>query len=93
MVRHIVMWNLNEGLDAGEVLAKMQQIFGAFSAQVPGMTSLTVHRGFAGYDLCLLSEHENHASLEAYQTFPAHLEAKKYVHSVIRERASCDFEM
>ena len=92
MVRHIVMWNLNEGLDADEVLEKMQRIFEAFSSQVPGMLSLTLHRSFAGCDLCLISKHKDPDALEAYQTFPAHLEAKKYVHSVIRERVFIDFE-
>lgn len=93
MVQHIVMWALKEGIDPEDTFAKMKEIFGEFSPKVPGLASLEIHRCFNGYDLCLTSLHQNRQALEAYQTFPAHLEAKKFVHSVIQNRASGDFEI
>lgn len=91
MVQHIVMWNFKPEVNKEEVVKTMQQIFASFSADVPGMSSLQVYQGFQGYDACLISHHENEEALEIYQNFPGHLEAKKYVHSVIEQRASCDF--
>ena len=39
------------------------------------------------------SELESKEAAEAYQTHPAHLEAKKTVHGYAVGRAACDFEV
>lgn len=92
MVQHIVMWKIKESEKISDVYEKMQIIFAALLNEVPGLKTLGVHRGFSGYDLCLISEHQNQEALQIYQECPAHQEIKKYVHSVICERASIDFE-
>ena len=41
----------------------------------------------------LYSELESREALDIYATHPAHMEVKKFVHSVICERANCDYEV
>lgn len=93
MVQHIVLWSFTDGLDKDREFDLISKGFASFSHQVPGMRSLSLHRGFQGYDVCLISIHEDRQALEAYQAFPAHLEMKKRIAAVRKERASCDFEL
>lgn len=93
MVQHIVLWSFKEGVEQDETFRRIDKIFNEFSPQVPGLKTLTLHRGFAGYDVCLISIHDDKAALEAYQHFPAHLEVKKIIADVRSQRASCDFEL
>ena len=92
MVQHIVLWSFKEGVDQDENFARIDSIFKDFAPQVPGLQSLNLYRGFQGYDVCLISIHDDKAALEAYQTFPAHLEVKKVISDIRSARASCDFE-
>ena len=52
-----------------------------------------MHKSFAGYDVELITELESREALAVYQEHPAHMEVKKFVHSVISERVFCDFDM
>ena len=49
-------------------------------------------RSFAGYDVALIAELESREALEAYQNFPPHVEIKKWVGSIAKNRTFCDFE-
>lgn len=91
MVQHIVLWTFKEGVDKDEAFAGLVRTFDAFKHEVPGMLSLELHRGFGGYDVCLMSRHEDQAALEAYQHFPAHVAAKEVVKATRQDRAHCDF--
>ena len=92
MVTHIVFWNLNDVPEKEQNAAEMKHRLEALVGVVPGLVDAAVRRGFGGWDLCLVSHHTSRAALEEYQQHPAHLEVKTFVHSVVRERASCDFE-
>ncbi len=93
MIQHVVLWTFKDNVDHDAAFAELQQGFAAFAPKVPGMSSLTLHRGFAGYDVCLISRHESREALSAYQQFPEHLAIKEKVAAVRKERASCDFEL
>ena len=45
-----------------------------------------------GYDLCLLGQYESLDALKGYRDHPLHKEVQQFVHKVIAERVSCDFE-
>ena len=92
MVKHMVMWKYREDVDPDETFARMDEIFAGFMGEVPGLVEYSLNRGFAGFDSCLICHHQDRDALEVYQTVPAHLEAKTYIHSVVAQRASCDFE-
>lgn len=94
MVKHIVFWKLREDCDKDaatrEIAGKLEALVGV----VPGLTKAEVRRAYTGdYDTVLYSELESREAAEAYQTHPAHLEAKKTVHGYAVGRAACDFEV
>lgn len=92
MVTHIVLWNLKDSTQKAVQGGEMKRQLEALSGVVPGLISAKVSLGFNGFDVCLVCTLENREALERYQNHPAHLAVKKYVHSVIAQRASCDFE-
>lgn len=94
MVKHVVMWKLNEGCDkqkaAGEIKAALEGLMG----KIPGMQFCRVSPAYQGtYDLVLETEFDTEADQDAYQVNPLHLECKKIVHSYIIDRAFADFEI
>ena len=90
MVKHIVMWNLRQDAPT-DAASQMKEQLEALVGIVPGLVSAQVGRGFNGFDVALVSELENPEALDIYQEHPAHCKVKAYVHSVVRERACCDF--
>lgn len=92
MITHIVLWNLKENETKQGAGLEMKRRLEALVGRVPGLLDASVHLGFGGYDVALVSHLESRAALEGYQNHPDHLAVKEYVHSVIAGRASCDFE-
>lgn len=95
MIKHVVMWKLREGLDKPATVSQMKARLEGLVGQVEGLHTLEVGLSFTGgfYDACLVSLHSDREALAVYATHPAHLEIKKFVHSVIEARESCDFEI
>lgn len=97
MVTHIVMWNLRDEAEGGsreQNAAIMKERLEALVGKIPGLLSLKVNRGVmpGGYDLCLLGQYESLDALKGYRDHPLHKEVQQFVHKVIAERVSCDFE-
>ena len=93
MVKHIVMWNLTDKDKVAENGAIMKQKLEALVGVVPGLLRAEVGVGFNGYDVALYTELEDRAALAVYADHPAHCKVKEFVHSVICERVSCDYEV
>lgn len=93
MVQHIVLWVLKEDIDRDAAFNDIKQTFDAFKNEVPGLLHLNVYRSFAGYDVCLMSQHESREALNAYQQHPGHLAAKAVVAKYRTARAASDFEL
>ena len=92
MVKHIVLWNLTDPAHKDENAAQMKEKLEGLVGVVPGLVSAQVGRGFSGFDVALVSELTDRDALAVYQDHPAHREVKKFVHSVISERVSCDYD-
>ena len=92
MVKHIVLWNLTDPAHKDENAAQMKEKLEGLVGVVPGLVSAQVGRGFSGFDVALVSELTDRDALAVYQDHPALMEVKKFVHSVISERVSCDFD-
>lgn len=92
MIKHIVLWELEDKTQADANAAKMKERLEALVGQTPGLLSAHVSRSFAGYDVALIAELESREALEAYQNFPPHVEIKKWVGSIAKSRTFCDFE-
>ncbi|MFP3155535.1 Dabb family protein [Lachnospiraceae bacterium ZAX-1] len=93
MVKHIVLWTIKEEFDKQSVFEEIKKIFEDFEQDVPGMYACKLYRAYDGYDVCLISEHEDRAAVAAYQNFPAHQKAKEIIAKYREDRASCDFEI
>lgn len=99
MIRHIVSWGLSSedpaqrDADAEGVRSRLEALNGV----VPGLRSLTVGRDLGdtdgNWDLVLVSEHDDRAALEAYQSHPEHLAAVAFVKSVVARRSAVDVEL
>ena len=92
MVKHILLWNLTDPAHTDENATQMKEKLAGLVGVVPGLVSAQVGRGFSGFDVALVSELTDRDALAVYQDHPAHMEVKKFVHSVISERVSCDFD-
>lgn len=97
MVTHIVMWNLKDEAEGGskeQNAAVIKERLEALVGRIPGLLSLKVNRGImpGGCDLCLLGQYESLEALKGYRDHPLHKEVQQFVHKVITDRVSCDFE-
>ena len=92
MVTHIVLWKLADENTKDEHIQRMTELLEGLVGIVPGLREAHVHRGFNGFDAALVCTLESRDALDVYQNHSAHLQVKHYIHSIISERASCDFE-
>lgn len=96
MIRHVVVWKLSSDDpdtrrgDAAGIRERLERLVGV----VPGLVTLQVSADLgaseSNWDVLLLSEHDDAAALERYQTHPEHLEAAAFIRGVVRERACVD---
>ena len=99
MVRHIVAWNLQEQFSQEEKEAHAQRIkkeLEALTEVIPGVVSIKVAIKLeknSDREIVLDSLFINQEALEAYRIHPAHVEAGKFVRSVVQDRVALDFEM
>ncbi|WOC33305.1 MULTISPECIES: Dabb family protein [Caproicibacterium] len=96
MVRHIVLWKLNESQskNAAGVAASLRSRFKALLGVVDGLTAIEVNAGYkaGAYDLCLIADFESKEAEAAYQQHPEHLKIKELVHTLISDRTAFDYE-
>ncbi len=98
MVKHIVLWNFNEGMTPEErqaAGAKMKELLEPIKERIPGAVSIQVvvnELGSSNRDVALLADFENTEALQTYQTHPDHVAAGGYVRSVTCDRSCLDYE-
>ena len=93
MVKHIVMYNLKEGLDKEACVEKIRSLLEPLVGKIPGLLHLEVRRTYAGMDYALYSELESKEALAGYADHPLHLEAKEQFAHMIAKRFSADHEI
>lgn len=98
MVKHIVLWNFNEGMSPEEKKAageKVKALLEPIKQKVPGALEIQVvlnKLDSSNRDVALISSFESVEALNTYQTHPDHVEAGKYVRSVTCNRSCMDYE-
>jgi hypothetical protein len=69
----------------------------ALASVIPGVQRVDVDFDLGKvqghWDVVLVSEHDSSEALEAYQVHPEHVEAARFVSSVVRQRACVDHEI
>jgi len=100
MVKHIVMWKLNEsaeGFTIKENAIRMKKWLEDLKNTISQIKKLEVGINFntsdAAYDIVLYSEFEDKNALEIYQVHPAHNEFKNKIKNIRIERAVVDYSL
>jgi Stress responsive A/B Barrel Domain len=99
MLKHIVMWRFKEEAEGKTKQQNMEYIKSrlySLKDDIPEIkrieVGINIKQGGAAYDMALVSEFENLAALERYQTNPKHVEVSEYVSKVRTDRAVVDYE-
>jgi hypothetical protein len=94
MVRHIIMWRLQDRtLESKE---KMKNVLLGMEGKIPGLCSIEVGMNIntteAAYDVVLVTVHDSPADLDNYQAHPEHLKVKTYTSQASIAKAVVDYE-
>lgn len=99
MVKHIILWQLKDGLTAEQKVAVkngIRESLEALLGVVPGLTAIRVYtEGLASSnaDVMLDAAFEDEAALKAYAVHPAHVAAADgFVRPYVKQRLCLDFE-
>ncbi len=97
MVKHIVLWTLNEEnkSNADQIVADLNRRFQALLGVVDGLTAIEVGKNYNGgeFDLALYCEFTTKEAQDHYQTHPGHVAIKNDVHNLVHGRACVDYEV
>mgnify|MGYP001444868356 FL=1 len=98
MIRHIVLWKLAdfaEGNSRRDNAALIRQSLMTLPGVIPEIRSLEVHDNAGpdagAFDLVLVSDFDDLAALERYQSHPAHKAVAAFVKAVRTDRAVVDY--
>ncbi|WP_300712912.1 Dabb family protein [Limnohabitans sp.] len=98
MIRHIVMWNLQDhaaGADKATNLVKAKALLLSCAQVVPGIQTFEVATATPGMDctndLVLHMLVDDAQVLAAYQNHPDHVAIKPFMKSVVKERRCMDY--
>jgi hypothetical protein len=99
MVKHIVMWKLNEsaeGFTKAENANRMKKWLEELRLVIPEIERLEVGINFnqspAAFDIVLYSEFESKETLQIYQDHPEHTKFKNKINNIRTERTVVDYE-
>ena len=98
MIKHIVMWNLEdvaEGNSRDENARRIKKGLESLKGVIDGIIHLEVGINVnpKGFDLVLYSEFASMDALKAYDCHPEHLKMREFINKVITERVVADYEV
>ena len=97
MVKHIVLWNIQEGLEKEEVLNKLKATLEPLTKEIPFLLKAEVGFNYnsteAARQVSLYTEFATREDLDNYIVHPAHKKAGEYVRSVVCDRVVVDYEI
>lgn len=92
MVKHIVLYKLKDQNDADEMIKRFLSMKGKIDVLLDLNAGKDFVRSQRAYDVALVCEFKSREDLLTYANHPVHLPVKEFVHSVIAEAHSVDFE-
>lgn len=92
MVKHIVLYNLKEGVEKDSTVKMIASLLEPLVGQIPGLLHLEIRRTYNGMDYALYSEFESKEALSAYAVHPLHLAAKEHFFHLLDSRGAADYE-
>ena len=100
MIKHIVMWTLQDsaaGADKAANAAKMKELLEALPGLIPCLRELEVgidvFAAAPACDVILYSSFASRADLDTYQAHPEHLKVVAFVKQVVAARSVVDYEV
>ena len=95
MIKHIILWNFQEGQGTEENKVKMKNGLEGLKDKIPGIVSIEViTKPIAGSnaEVMLNSVFESEEALNNYQVHPEHVKVAAFVRSITCNRMCMDFE-
>ena len=93
MVKHIVLFNVKEGVDVAETVKIAESVLVPLVGKIEGLLSLEIKQTFAGSDIALYCELENKEAMAYYADHPLHTEAKNHFFHLLSSRVAADYEI
>ncbi len=93
MVKHIVLYNLKEGVEKDSTVKMIASLLEPLVGQIPGLLHLEIRRTYNGMDYALYSEFESKEALSSYAVHPLHLAAKEHFFHLLDSRVAADYEV
>ena len=93
MVKHIVLFNVKEGVDVAETVKIAESVLVPLVEKIEGLLSLEIKQTFAGSDIALYCELENKEAMAYYADHPLHTEAKNHFFHLLSSRVAADYEI
>ena len=93
MVKHIVLFNVKEGVDVAETVKIAESVLIPLVGKIEGLLSLEIKQTFAGSDIALYCELESKEALAFYAPHPLHEEAKSHFFHLLSGRVAADYEV
>lgn len=93
MVKHIVLYNLKEGVEKDSTVKMIASLLEPLVGPIPGLLHLEIRRTYNGMDYALYSEFESKESLSSYAVHPLHLAAKEHFFHLLDSRVAADYEV
>jgi hypothetical protein len=95
MIKHIVMWRINETLDKSVSSQRAKELLEGMAGKIPGLQQIEVGINFANEpntaDVVLYTVFDDLAALESYQTHPVHEAVKPLIKEMMQERRVVDY--
>lgn len=93
MIKHIVMFKLNDVSRAGEVKERFNKVIENVSELKKGEVVInSADAPDSNYTIALICDFENIGDLNAYQVHPAHKEFGAFIAEIKTDRACIDYE-
>lgn len=93
MVKHIVLFNVKEGVDVAETVRIAESVLLPLVGRIEGLLSLEIKQTFAGSDIALYCELESKEAMAYYADHPLHTEAKTHFFHLLSSRLAADYEV
>ena len=92
MVKHIVLFNVKEGVDVAETVKIAESVLVPLVGKIEGLLSLEIKQTFAGSDIALYCELESKEAMAYYADHPLHTDAKTHFFHLLSSRVAADYE-
>jgi quinol monooxygenase YgiN len=95
MIKHMVMWRINETLDKPASAQRAKELLEGMAGKIPGLQHIEVGINFANEantaDVVLYTVFNDLAALQSYQTHPVHEAVKPLIKEMMQERRVVDY--